>query len=85
MRRAEDAGNVVVLQIPSEALTNRFFEANEDVYTGTRTRISLSVSAPGPTEMPAGYGSIDKIHCGETDTFPAQYTAQALCARTYMS
>jgi hypothetical protein len=51
MRRAEDAGNVVVLQIPSEALTNRFFEANEDVYTGTRTRISLSVSAPGPTEM----------------------------------
>lgn len=49
MRRAEDAGNVVVLQIPSEALTNRFFEANED--TGTRTRISLSVSAPGPTEM----------------------------------
>jgi hypothetical protein len=47
MRRAEDAGNAVVLQIPSELLTHSFFKANEcDVVHG-----SISVSVPGSIGM----------------------------------
>jgi hypothetical protein len=45
MRRTDDAGNVVVLQIPSELLTHGFFEANEaDVIHGYRYPYPL----PGP-------------------------------------
>jgi hypothetical protein len=47
MRRAEDAGNVVVLQILSELLTHSFFKANEySVLHG-----SISVSVPGSIGM----------------------------------